>query len=183
MAQYQKVELGCGDRKREGFFGIDIAKLPGVDLVADVDKEGIPLPDNVVEHLFSSHCIEHLADVNHVTSEIWRICKHNAIVEIRVPYMTNTVSWSCPLHKTHFTEYTFLFYSDKVIKLPKEVGGQGLKHGTANEQTPVRFRQEKVEYIYNPPWHAKSDKEKDFARRHYLNVVRDIHFILRPIKE
>lgn len=178
-----KIEIGSGGRSRKGFIGIDIVQLPGVEIVADVDKEGIPLLDNSVEHLYSSHTFEHFVNFDFVMSEVWRVCKHEALIELKTPYLTNTVSLSNPFHKTHLTEYTFLFYGDQRIKLPKEIGGYGLQHGTANEQTPVRFRQEKVEYIYNPPWHAKSDKEKDFARRHYLNVVRDIHFILRPIKE
>ena len=37
-----RIDIGCGRRKKEGFFGIDCQELDGVDLVCDCN-ETIPL--------------------------------------------------------------------------------------------------------------------------------------------
>lgn len=38
------IDLGCGARKGPGAIGLDIAPIPGVDLIADVMR-GLPLRD------------------------------------------------------------------------------------------------------------------------------------------
>lgn len=177
--KYDKVEIGCGKKKRKGFFGIDIVSLPGVDLVANVEKEGIPLPDNVVEHLLFWHSFEHFSDLLFIVSEIWRVCKHYARVEVCAPYMTNVINLSNPYHKIHITEYTFLFFSDRSVSAFR----YRLRGGTANEHPTVVLRQEKVEYKYFPAWENKTEQEKEVARQRHLNVVQDIHIWLRVVKK
>jgi len=179
MNIYDKVEIGCGKTKRTGFFGIDVALLPGVDLVADIDKEGIPLPDNSVGHMLFVHSLEHFSDFLFIVSEIWRTCRHKACVDIYAPYYTNMINLSNPYHKVHLTEYTFLFFTDKVKKVST---GYRLSRGSANEQNKICFRQEEVQFVYFEPWDSKSKEEQDFARLHYMHVVRDMYIRLRVIK-
>jgi hypothetical protein len=83
------VELGCGQAKREGFFGIDVQNAPGVDLVLDFEKEPLPFEDGTVDKVYSSHTFEHLCEPGspiQVLREIVRVSKHNAEVEIWTPY-------------------------------------------------------------------------------------------------
>lgn len=178
----RRVEIGCSTRKREGFFGIDIVSDVGVDLVADINR-GIPLCDNSVEHLLFTHSFEHFSNFMFIVSEMWRVCKNKALIEIYAPYYTNIINLSNPYHKIYLTEYTFLFFADKECKFPKEVGPYSLSAGTANEGYNMRFRQEEVNFIYFEPWNKKTKAEQDFARLHYLHVVRDIHIRLCVIKE
>ena len=84
MAKLLRIDLGCGNNKKVGCQGIDIKPLEGVDIVADATKE-IPLADNSVEYLYSSHFLEHVESIRFVASEIYRICCNGAIVEIKVP--------------------------------------------------------------------------------------------------
>ena len=65
------VDLGCGKRKQEGFFGIDRFPMPEVDMLADIDL-GIPLQDDSVDMLFSSHFLEHARDLMFTMREIYR---------------------------------------------------------------------------------------------------------------
>jgi len=54
------IELGCGPRKKEGRIGIDAVDLPGVDIVADLEK-GFPfLPDNSVDQIHCRSFLEHI---------------------------------------------------------------------------------------------------------------------------
>jgi len=33
-----KIDIGCGSSRREGFLGLDILKLPGVDVVHNLNE-------------------------------------------------------------------------------------------------------------------------------------------------
>jgi SAM-dependent methyltransferase len=81
-----KIELGCGANKRDGFFGIDIADGPAVDLVLDIEHQQLPFADDSIDHVYTSHAFEHLINYQYVLREIMRVCKPDAIVEIWTPY-------------------------------------------------------------------------------------------------
>ena len=53
------VDLGCGARKVEGALGIDIAALPGVDLVHDLEMTPYPLPEGCADAIYPNHVLEH----------------------------------------------------------------------------------------------------------------------------
>ena len=89
-----KIELGCGDRKKLEYFGLDRKKLPGVDKVCDFNKK-LPLKDNSVDTLYSAHTIEYVNDLDHIFSEIYRVCKKNAVVEIIVPHFSSYTAYHC----------------------------------------------------------------------------------------
>jgi hypothetical protein len=81
-----RIELGCGANKRTGFFGIDIADGPVVDLVLDIERQRLPFPDSSVEQVYTSHAFEHLTNYPFVLREIMRVCRPEAMVEIWTPY-------------------------------------------------------------------------------------------------
>lgn len=105
------VDLGCGKRKQEGFFGIDRFPMPEVDMLADIDL-GIPLQDDSVDMLFSSHFLEHARDLMFTMREIYRVCKHGAQVCIIAPYNEQKLNIANPYHITIFNEHTPRFWTD-----------------------------------------------------------------------
>lgn len=55
-----RLDIGCGGNKQEGFVGLDIRPLPGVDIVHNVTKFPWPLPDECVTLAVASHLVEHI---------------------------------------------------------------------------------------------------------------------------
>lgn len=55
-----KLDIGCGGSKQNGFVGMDIRPLPGVDVVQDLEKFPWPLPNESVSFAMTSHVIEHI---------------------------------------------------------------------------------------------------------------------------
>jgi len=80
------IDLGCGAFKRPDFIGIDWADF-GQEIVWDV-RNGLPLLNDWVQHLYTSHFLEHCdATTYHLLiNEFMRVIKHNGILEIVVPY-------------------------------------------------------------------------------------------------
>lgn len=118
----KKIDLCCGDRKPEGFFGIDIIPNHHVNWVCDLD-DNIPwavkdklafsrttIKSNSVEHLRAFDALEHLHDKNAQMSEIFRICKDGARIEILVPSTDGRGAFQDPTHVTYWNANSFLYY-------------------------------------------------------------------------
>ncbi len=93
------IDLGCGRRKKPGAIGLDIASVPGVDILADVMRP-LPLKDNSVDEVYASHLIEHVDDVLAFMGEVWRVCKPGALVYFRFPHGSAPfLTWKDPTHR------------------------------------------------------------------------------------
>ncbi len=104
------IDLGCGLRKKPGAIGLDIAKIPGVDVIADVTRP-LPLRDNSVDEIHASHIVEHVDDLMAFMGEIWRVCKPGALVYLRFPHGTSKyVTWKDPTHKRGVLLATFEYF-------------------------------------------------------------------------
>ena len=61
-----KLDLGCGKHKKEGFIGVDQAKVEGVDVVHDLKKTPWPWKANSVDEIHCSHFLEHLDGIERI---------------------------------------------------------------------------------------------------------------------
>lgn len=104
------LDLGCGSRKKPGALGLDIARIPGVDMVANVMRP-LPFRDNAVDEVYASHLVEHVDDLMAFMGEIWRVCKPGALVHLRFPHAsTPMVIWRDPTHRRGVLLDTFDYF-------------------------------------------------------------------------
>ena len=108
-----KINLGCGTDIKEGFVNVDRMKIPGVDVVADIDGGKLPFKDNSVEMVFLSHILEHICDLEKLLKEIYRICKPNAKIYIKVPYFSHESAFSHYQHVRRFSWTTFDLFNPR----------------------------------------------------------------------
>lgn len=163
-----KLDLGCGDNKREGFLGVDLHKTDSVDIEADLFRTPWPFEDNSVEEVHCSHFIEHHPDLLLFWSELYRILKPEGKATIIAPYGKNNRAWQDPTHVRAIVEESF-FYLDRNFRKTNK-----LEHYLAD----IHF-----EYIISylgidPFWCLKNEEARAFAIKHYWNVVADIHAVL-----
>lgn len=87
-----KLNLGCRNRKIEGFTGIDCDPHPGVDIVSDASELGM-FKDNSVEEIFASHILEHFphTKTRDVLKEWHRVLNDDGILYVAVPDFKRTV--------------------------------------------------------------------------------------------
>ena len=81
-----KLHLGCGDKKINGYINVDIRKLPSVDIVDDV-KTLITFDDEYADVIYASHVLEHVGrwEYMDVLKNWYRKLKNNGVLRIAVP--------------------------------------------------------------------------------------------------
>lgn len=105
-----RIDLGCGTQVRDGFTGVDRLPLPGVAILRDVDRRGLPFSDSVISHVWSAHFLEHVRHLVFVMNEIHRVCCHDAVVEISVPTLLGPYAAADPTHVRLFNARTFSYF-------------------------------------------------------------------------
>jgi len=88
-----KLNLGSGNSRYDGFLNLDISEEFSPDIVCDL-SQGIPLKDNSVDEINANHIIGHLSDTIFVMNETYRVCKHDAIVNIEVPHQNSKMAFA-----------------------------------------------------------------------------------------
>lgn len=106
----KRVDLCCGNHKPEGFIGVDIAPGPGIDIVHDL-RTGFPFESDSVDYLRAHDAIEHLPDKILTMNEIFRVCKHGATVDIKVPSTDGRGAFQDPTHVSYWNINSFFYYT------------------------------------------------------------------------
>lgn len=136
--RFVAIDLGCGYRKHPGAIGIDIARIPQVDVLADVTRP-LPIRDNSVDAVYASHLVEHLDDLMAFMGEVWRVCKPDALVYLRFPHAsTNYVIWKDPTHRRGVLLDTFEYFD------PTTFDGQAFGY-----YHPAKFRMVRQRLTFN----------------------------------
>lgn len=102
-----KLDIGCGKWKKEGFIGMDRLDF-GQEIMWDINH-GIPLPDNSVSEVYSSHTVEHLRidELSNFFQEVIRVAVNGANFNIRAPHSDDI--------KAHYLCH-YSFWNENVIK-------------------------------------------------------------------
>jgi len=179
-----KVELGCGRTKNEGYIGIDRFEFPGVDIVADLN-EGIPMEDNSVDILYAGGSLEHLENLSHTMSEIYRVCRNRAIVYVIAPYHNTSVNQANVYHKQVFNEDTFRFFSCDPVSLCVDSEEYYCPHAplwglgqSDNSVLLVNFELINMEFFYYKEYRHLTEVQKRHARKALSNVCDLIYYVL-----
>lgn len=107
----RKLNVGCGVDIRRGWTNIDVVDYGGNDIV-DINQYPWPFPENHFDHILCSHILEHLNNFSAVVTELFRIAKPDATIEVRVPFFLSTKYYSEPDHRIPFGIRSFDNYEE-----------------------------------------------------------------------
>src|SRR3972149_4347712 len=105
-----KLDIGCGNRKKEGYIGIDKVKFDCVDIVKDIQK-GLPFLDNVIDEIYCSHCLEHIEDLIFVMNEFYRVLKKEGVLIIEVPVVYWVEGKNTIINSGDFSVESFYYWT------------------------------------------------------------------------
>jgi len=97
-----------------GWINLDVMALPGVDVVADLDRcaeAPLPFEADSIDELLMSHVIEHLHHTLPLMQELHRIARAGAMLTIRVPYGGTDDAWEDPTHLRPYFINSFAYFS------------------------------------------------------------------------
>jgi SAM-dependent methyltransferase len=155
-----RVDLGCGDNKREGFIGLDFVDAPAVDHVLDLTQDRYPFDDSSVDEVFSAHFLEHIDKPDHVFHEVGRIAKDGARLEFWTPYAYSDEA-ALHGHLHELTEEEWLHYCV-------------LHRDTYAAMLRGRWLLHRINFVVLPQtvWDLEAnDVTVDFAIRYFKGVV------------
>lgn len=101
-----KLNIGCGNKKIDGYIGVDKYQCEAAEYICDIEKGTLPFEDNSVDGIMLDNVIEHFYDVPEVIKELARVCKKGAIIEIITPHFSSLSSWIDPTHIHHFSYFS-----------------------------------------------------------------------------
>jgi len=151
------VDIGCGANKQgPNWFGIDYRKLPGVDLVQDLEKSAWEVPSCSFNTALANHVVEHINPAKggflSFMNEVWRILKPEGEFIIGAPYATSVGMFRDPSHINFINEETWSYFD------PED-----------------NFYQGQLYKIYAPlPWRIKVNTWNSSGNVEVVLVKRDI---------
>lgn len=174
-----KLNLGAGnDCGTSEFITIDIKPLPNIDLILDISK-GLPFPDNSVDFIKAHDCLEHVENIKFVLQEMYRVCQHGAIWDIRVPYWANITAVNTLTHRNFFSENTFSYFEPN----NKKDIGSGWHEWGWNVWVKCLKQQHNYHSSALQDIGPRGSIELERAKTYFINVVDTMSFIFIVIKE
>ena len=158
------IDLGAGPNKFPGSFGADLNVRAGTDFVCNLEHP-LPLKDNSVDEIHSAHVLEHIKNLVQLMEEIYRVCKHDAIVVISVPYYTSRGAFTDPEHIRFYTEYTFQRFEPPTYGID------------------CNFRILSTEFSVVRSFRIYPKIVQKWCRRYLWNVVDDITVTMKVVKD
>jgi len=113
-----KINLGCGNKKLDGYTNIDIQERVNPDIVCDVLK-GLPYENNSVDEVRAWDFLEHIkiGKTIGVIEEIWRVLKPGGKFESFTPDAEyGQGAFQDPTHVSFWVEDSWLYFSVPVYR-------------------------------------------------------------------
>jgi len=167
LINQSKLDLACGQNKTENYFGIDLVAGSKVDAVMDLEQFPWSIESESVENIVCNHYVEHTSDLIKFMNEVYRILKPKGEIKIVAPYYTSIRCWQDPTHKRAINESTFLYFN----KQWREINN--LSHYPIDGDFDYSYA-----YELNESWVNQSEEIRNFAIKHYNNVINHIHIIM-----
>ena len=112
-SEIRKLNLGCGEFKKEGFINVDCRDVLNPDVLHNLNEIPYPFPDNQFTLIEADHVLEHLENPFGVMTELHRILADGGKLVIRVPHFSRGFTHAD--HKRGF-DVTFPYYFNPTFK-------------------------------------------------------------------
>src|SRR3989344_2342207 len=97
----KKLNLGSGKDIKDGWINLDSVKLPGVDVVHDIEKLLLPFANEEVDEILCQDILEHIEYIP-VLKVVHRILKVESKLKTRVPHFIPKENFFDPTQKKDF---------------------------------------------------------------------------------
>jgi SAM-dependent methyltransferase len=161
-----RINLGCGNKRREGFIGIDVGDVPAVDVRRDVLEYLRSLPDGSVAEVYSRHFLEHLEPpaLQELLAQVDRVLRPGGHIHFIVPHFSNPYYHSDPTHRQAFGVHTFSYLCEHTC-LHRSVPSYARRAGWSLSRVRVGFLPYERWTLFGRPRWMLSDWLNKFVNR------------------
>jgi SAM-dependent methyltransferase len=172
-----KINLGAGSKKYPGYLNIDNDVGSKPDFVVDIEKDKLPFDDNTIDGVIAHHILEHLGDgFFNCVQELYRVCKHGTIIDVRVPHPRHDTFLIDPTHKRPIYPHTLDMFSMARNKRDMDAGGCETPIGFIyNVDMYVLEHQPVLDEYWGPQFQNMSEEQCEHAARSFNNVIIEYH--------
>jgi SAM-dependent methyltransferase len=167
------LNVGAALRRFTGFVSLDCDPRTHPDYLHDMETTPLPFPDEHFDCIFGSHVFEHVRNLVPLVEDFHRILKPGGYLISITPYLGSDDAWASPHHVRGFDENTW-YYFDQRLYGDQSIDSAG--YG-AWQNYRADFRIEEVALVPYPEF--LKDSELDFKRKHWRNVIQEVHAVLR----
>lgn len=180
-----KLNIGAGGVKIDGFVTCDYDPLSEPDYLFNLEHDKFPFEDNTVETVVAHHVFEHLGEgYFHCLKELYRVCKHGAIIDVRVPHHRHDYFFDDPTHRRPITVGGLLLFSKKHNKLCKEQGAASSRLG---DYFDVDFEILEWDYVPSSNYREKfvglPREEVETYLKEHNNIIEELWIRLVVVKD
>lgn len=100
-----RINLGCGNKIRDGFFGVDLYSCAAANVLCDINRP-LPFGASTIDEFFLDNVIEHVGDIPSLMRELVRAAKSGAYITVITPHFTSASSWRDPTHLHHLSVFS-----------------------------------------------------------------------------
>lgn len=105
----RKLNLGCGEFKKDGYINLDVDNRLSADVVHNLNEFPYPFAGGAFDLIESSHNLEHLDDPFGCMAEMHRLLSPGGRLIIKVPHFSR--GFTHPDHRRGF-DVSFPYYFD-----------------------------------------------------------------------
>jgi len=180
-----KLNIGAGDTRYNGFLNCDYDEHSNPDYVFNLEKDPFPFEDNTVEEVIAHHVLEHMGEgYFHCLQELYRVCKHGAIIDIRVPHPRHDNYIADPTHRRTITPHGLWLFSKKYNDICKEKKNPASRLGYFfNVDFEVLDMIEVPCKKYIEIFEGKPKQEVEQYIHEHNNIIEEYHIKLLVIKD
>ncbi len=185
----EKLNLGSGYNKLEGWHNVDHDALSEPDEVVDLEVTPWPWESDSVTNIRLVHTLEHLGETSKKYLEIWkeiyRIAKPGAVIEITVPHFRHSYFANDPTHVRAITPEGLAMFDQAFnlegIRRKNSDTKLGLQIEVDFKITNTRFT---VDELWIKDYAAKDPTNESVAREAHMynNVCEEISIMLEAVK-
>ncbi len=184
-----RLNLGSGHSRMTGYVNVDRATESSPDVQWDLEQFPWPWPDNSADEILFNHSLEHMgANANvflKIMTEVYRICKADAVVRINVPHPRHDTFLNDPTHVRPITPSLLQLFSRKQNDGWKAAGGANTPFA---HYLNVDFDVLQANRVLDEPYSSQfvagkiTPEELGDMERKYNNVVREFQILLQVRK-
>ncbi len=168
------LNLGSARKILPGFVNLDLSPNVGADVVHDLEVLPLPFGPASFDAVFGSHVFEHIRRERFIplVGDLVRILKPGGFLISVTPYCSSDDAIDNPFHTQAFSETTWHYCDRRLYEDPTTAGYGDFG---VSWSLPVVY----TALVPYPEFHTLSPEVLEFQKRHYRNVIREIHVVLK----